>query len=107
MSYGPRMTLPRLSLLLALVGAGLVLVGVLLGGDTSWVDGIEGAVFTRAAGTAASSGVFDVISDHGPRLRSLHDGNLWLGAGIALLLAAAGALLVHARGLQLVRSTVD
>jgi hypothetical protein len=96
------MTLPRLSLLLALVGAGLVVAGALVGGDTSWVQGIEGAYFTRAAGTPAHSGVFDVISDYGPQLLSLHDGNLWLGAGIALLLAAVAALFAHGAGIRLV-----
>jgi hypothetical protein len=99
------MRLPRLSLLLALLGAGLVAAGIVIGGDTSWVDGIEGTYFTRAAGTPAHSGVFDVISYSGPRLLSLHDGNLWLGAGIALLLAAAGGLFAHGAGLRLVRTS--
>jgi hypothetical protein len=99
------MTLPRLSLLLALVGAGLVLAGTLVGGDTSWIRGFEGATFTRAAGTPAYSGVFSgSFNPDGPQLLSLHDGNLWLGAGIALLLAAAGGLFAHAAGLRLVRA---
>jgi hypothetical protein len=98
------MTLPRLSLLLALIGAGLVVAGVLVGGDRSWVEGIEGAYFTRAAGTPAYSGVFSANFDpDGPQLLSLHDGNLWLGAGIALLIAATGALIAHGVGLRLVR----
>jgi len=98
------MTLPRLSLLLALVGAGLVLAGALVGGDTSWVDGIEGATFTRAAGTPAYSAVFTgSFNPDGPRLLSLHDGNLLLGAGVVLLLAAVGGLFAHAAGLRLVR----
>ncbi len=98
------MSLPRLSLLLALAGAALVLVGALVGGDTSWVGGIEGATFTRAVGTPAYSGVFSgTFNPDGPQLLSLHDGNLWLGAGIALLLAAAGALFAHRAGLRLVR----
>jgi hypothetical protein len=96
------MTLPRLSLLLALVGVGLVVAGALIGGDTSWVQGIEGAYFTRAAGTPAYSGVFDTVGE--PQLLSFHDGNLWLGAGFALLLAAAGALFAHGAGLRLVRT---
>ena len=104
MGYVARMMLPRLSLALVFVGGALVLAGVLTGGDTSWVDGIEGAYFTRAAGTAAYSGAFDVMSDAGPRLLSLHDGNLWLGAGLALLLAAVGGLFAHAAGLRLVRT---
>ena len=97
------MTLPRLSLLLALVGGLLVAAALATGGDTSWVEGIEGAYFTRAAGTPAYSGAFDVMSDAGPRLLSPHDGNLWLGAGIACLLLAGGALLAHVKGLRLVR----
>jgi hypothetical protein len=96
------MTLPRLSLLLALVGGGLVLAGVLVGGDTSWIGGIEGAYFTRAAGMPAYSGVFDAIGE--PQLLSVHDGNLWLGAGIVLLLAAAGAMFVQGAGFRLVRA---
>jgi hypothetical protein len=98
------MTLPRLSLLLALAGAGLAAVGVLIGGDTSWIQGIEGAYYTRAVGTPAYSGVFDLTSDSGPQLLSLHDGNLWLGAGLALLLAAVGGLFAHAAGMRLVRT---
>lgn len=102
------MTLPRLSLLLALAGGALVLAGVFVGGDWSWVSYIEGAYFTREAGEPAYSGVFTGSWDtDGPQLLSTHDGNLWLGAGLALLLAAAGALLAHARGLRLVRGTDD
>jgi len=97
------MTLPRLSLLLALVGAGLVVAGALVGGDTSWVQGIEGAYFTRGAGTPAYSGVFDAIGE--PQLLSVHDGNLWLGAGIVLLLTAAGGMFAQGAGLRLVRAS--
>jgi hypothetical protein len=93
------MTLLRLSLLLALVGGLLVAAGVGIGPDMSW-SSIEGAYFTRAAGTPAYSSVFT----GGPRLLSLHDGNLWIGAGIALLLAAAGGLLAQRAGLRLVRA---
>jgi hypothetical protein len=97
------MTLARLSLLLALVGGLLVAAGVTIGGDTSWF-GIEGAYFTRAAGTPAYSGHFSSWFDpDGPQLLSPHDGNLWLGAGTALLLAAAGGLFAHGAGLRLVR----
>ena len=35
---------------------------------------------------------------------SLHDGNLWLGAGIALLVAAAAGLFAHGAGIRLVRT---
>jgi len=102
------MTLPRLSLVLALIGAGLVVAGVLVGGDRSWVEGIEGAYFTRASGTPAYSGVFSAnFNPDGPQLLSLHDGNLWLGAGLALLVAAAAGMFAHARGLRLVREAAD
>lgn len=93
------MTLPRLSLTLALVGAGLVALGVAIGPDTSW-HAIEGATFTRA-GTPAYSSVF---TGAGLRLLSPHDGNLWLGAGMALLLAATATLFAHGAGLRLVRA---
>ena len=95
------MTLPRLSLALALVGGGLVAAGLVVG--PAEVAGIEGAYFTRAAGTPAYSSVFTDWGQ-GLALLSLHDGNLWLGAGLALLLAAAGALFAHSAGLRLVRA---
>ncbi|HKG04743.1 MAG TPA: hypothetical protein VKB03_16340 [Conexibacter sp.] len=93
------MTLPRLSLVLALTGVGLALAGVLVG--PAGLE-IEGAYFTRAAGTPAHSGVFNDWSS-GDTLLSPHDGNLWLGAGIVCLLLAGGALLAHVRGLGLMR----
>ena len=96
--------LPRLSALLALSGGLFVAAGLMIGADTSWVDGIEGAYFTRAAGRPSYSGVFDVLSDSGPRLLSPHDGNLWLGAGVVLLLAALATLVAHSRGLRLVHA---
>lgn len=92
------MSLPRVALLLALLGGLLVAAGVAIGVGYS----VEGAYFTRAAGTPANAGVFDF---DGPRLLSLDDGNLWLGAGIACFLFAGGLLLAHARGLRLVRPT--
>ncbi|MFL5818100.1 MAG: hypothetical protein ACJ76L_10930 [Conexibacter sp.] len=99
------MTLPRLSLLLALLGGLLVAAALAIGGDTSWFDTIEGAYFTRAAGTPAYSGVFSgSFNPDGPQLLSLHDGNLLLGAGIALLLAALTTVVAHWRGLRLVRA---
>jgi len=95
------MTLPRLSLLLALVGAGLVLAGVLVG--PAHFTGIEGAYFTREAGTPAVDSALRTWGT-GLALVSPHDGNLWLGAGVALLVAAAVALLAHVAGLRLVRA---
>jgi hypothetical protein len=95
------MTLPRLSLVLALVGVALTLAGLLTG--PAEVTGIEGAYFTRAAGTPAQSSVF-ADWGQGLALLSSHDGNLWLGAGFALLFAAAGGLFAHGAGLRLVRA---
>ncbi len=98
------MTLPRLSLLLVLVGGGLVLAGVLVG--PAHFTGIEGAYFTRAAGTPSMDSALTTWGA-GLALVSPQDGNLWLGAGIALLLAAAAGLIAHAAGLRLVRATAD
>jgi hypothetical protein len=95
------MTLPRLSSALALVGGLLVAVGALVGAAS--VAGIEGAYFTRAAGSPAYSSAFTATGD-GLSLFSPEDGNLWLGAGVACLLLAGGALLAHVRGLRLVRA---
>ena len=96
------MSLLRLSLLLGFFGAALVVAGVLVG--PAVVTGIEGAYFTRSAGVPAYSSVVSAASGDGLGLLSPRDGNLWLGAGIALLLAAAGGLFAHAAGLRLVRS---
>jgi len=95
------MTLRQLSLALALAGATLVLIGVVMGPAS--VASIEGAWFTRAAGRAAISSSFRA-SGSGLSLLSPSDGNLWLGAGIALLIAAAGALFAHRAGLRLVHT---
>ncbi|MBS1868576.1 MAG: hypothetical protein JSS99_02835 [Actinobacteria bacterium] len=95
------MTLPRLSLLLALLGAALAVAGVLVG--PAHFTGIEGAYFTRAAGEPPFDSALRTWGA-GLALLSPRDGNLWLGAGVALLLAAAGALFAHAAGLRLVRA---
>jgi len=95
------MTLPRLSLLLALAGVALALAGIFVGPAS--FAGVDGAYFTRAAGSAAHSGVFTAWGT-GLSLLSPGDGNLWLGAGIALLVAAAGALFAHTAGVRLVRA---
>jgi hypothetical protein len=94
------MSLARLSLLLALVGAALVVVGLLVG--PADLLRAEGAYFMRAAGTAAHGGSFHVVSS-GDVLLSPRDGNLWLGAGIACLVLSGGALAAHAKGLRLER----
>jgi hypothetical protein len=95
-----RVSLARISLVLALLGGALALAGVLVGPAGF---AIEGASFTRAAGTAAYSGVFNDWGS-GDTLLSPDDGNLWLGAGLALLVAAAGVLFAHVAGLRLVRA---
>jgi hypothetical protein len=83
--------LRRIAFLVAALGAALIAAGALIGPDTSWVQGIEGAYFTRAAGTPAYSGVLSRWGD-GPDLLSVHDGNLWIGAGIACCTFALGLL---------------
>lgn len=55
--------------------------------------GIEGAYFGRPAGVPAFSGVF---ARTGTGLLDPADGNLWLGAGIAVLLVTA-MLMVYLR----------
>ena len=104
MGYVAGMTLPRLSLLLALLGGGLVLAGVLVG-PVGFMH-VEGATFERSAGVAAYSSVFTGWG-RGVGLLSPRDGNLWLGAGIALLVAAAAGMLAHAAGLRLVRTAAN
>ncbi len=49
---------------------------------------IEGAYFNRSVGEDAGVAVFSKV---GPGLLDPSDGNLWLGAGIALVVAAVGA----------------
>lgn len=78
-----------------------MVVGLLVG--PADLIGVEGAYFMRSAGTAAYGGSFHVVSS-GDVLLSPRDGNLWLGAGIVLLLAAAGGLFAHRAGLRLVRA---
>jgi hypothetical protein len=95
------MSLPRLSLLLALVGAALIFVGVVVGPAS--VAGIEGAYFTRAAGIPAHDGVFSAWG-RGLELLSPGDGNLWLGAGIAFAVAALATAIAHVAGFRLARA---
>lgn len=95
------MRLRRIALVLALAGVALVVVGLMVG--PADLIGVEGAYFMRSAGTAAHGDSFHVVSS-GDALLSPPDGNLWLGAGIALLLAAAGVLFAHRAGMRLVRA---
>jgi hypothetical protein len=97
------MTLLRLSLLLAVAGVALVLTGVLVG--PPGFTGIEGAIFTRAAGVPAHNGAF--IEWGEDSLLGPGDGNLWLGAGVALLLVALATVIAHSRGVRIVRATAS
>ncbi len=71
--------------LLGVLAAALIAVGVAVGEPDVQ---IEGAYFNRAVGKAEDAAVFSKV---GPGLLSPSDGNLWLGAGIGLALAALGA----------------
>lgn len=75
----------NLPLLLGLVGGVLIVVGVAVGEPEVEV---EGAYFNRSVGEEAGEAVFSKV---GPGLLSPADGNLWLGAGIAVLIVAIGA----------------
>jgi hypothetical protein len=84
------MRLIHAAALLALLGAGLVLTGVLIGSPP--VLGIEGAYFTRASGTPAYSSIFSAFPpDH---VLDVDDENLWLGAGIVCCIQALVLFLV-------------
>jgi hypothetical protein len=68
-------------------GVVLVVVGLIVGAPTVRV---EGAYFDRSNGVPAYAGVF---SQSRPGLLDPADGNLWLGAGVVLILLAVGAVL--------------
>jgi hypothetical protein len=72
----------RLLLTVALCGAVLIVIGLLIGMPTPKV---EGAYFDRANGVPAYAGVF---SPSAPGLFDPADGNLWIGAGGGLLAGA-------------------
>ncbi len=82
-----------LTLLLAVIGVGLVLAGVGIGKPPP--QGIEGAYFTRESGTPAYSEVYS--GSVSASLFSPSDGNLWIGAGIACCAIALGTLAVGRR----------
>ena len=79
----------RIAALLAALGVALAVVGLAIGPESG---GIEGAYFTRAAGTPAYSGVFTFTSRHA--LLSPYDANVWLGASAACCVAAVALLAV-------------
>jgi hypothetical protein len=68
-----------------LSAAVLVAIGVLVGKPETE---IEGVYFNRSVGEEATAGV---LAETGPGPLSPSDGNLWLGAGIALGVVAVGA----------------
>jgi hypothetical protein len=69
-------------------GVALIIVGVIVGRPTV---GIEGAFFNSVGG-ARAAGVFVRT---GTGLVDPADGNLWIGAGIAVLLATGALLLLR------------
>jgi len=80
---------------LCLVGIGLMIAGLIIGTPTL---GLEGGYFNRSIGPPAFSGV---VARSGNGLLDPSDGNLWIGAGLAILGATAVALLVargHSKG---------
>ena len=75
--------LPALNRLLAgcaATGVALVVVGLLVGAPSARV---EGAYFSRTDGTPSFAGAF---TSSKPSLLDPADGNLWLGAGVAIIL---------------------
>jgi len=70
---------------LLLVGAGLI-----VGGPD---PGIEGAYFNRSIGGSDTQ----VLLGHDGGLLDPRDGNLWLGAGLGLAVAAASVLVAARR----------
>jgi hypothetical protein len=77
----------RVLIAVVVVGVVLVAVGLIVGTPT---PSVEGAYFDRANGSPAFAGVFSASK---PTLLDPADGNLWIGAGIALLLAVSTTLL--------------
>jgi len=87
--------LDKITVLLGIVGAALIITGVIIGKPDGVVDlSIQGAYFNREVGSpafaddahtpAASAGLLDPS-----------DGNLWLGAGIVLVVASAMVLITR------------
>jgi hypothetical protein len=95
------MTLPRLSLLFMLLGSVSVFSGVLVGPPGFAGEGY----FTPAAGAPTRSGTFIAWTEYPPF--GAGDGNLWLGVGTGLVIAALAMSFSHARGLRLVRATAS
>lgn len=89
--------LDRIALWLGIVGAALIVTGVIVGRPDVVVDlGIQGAYFNKDVGTPADVDVDDTYTTApSAGLLDLSDGNVWLGAGIALVAAGAVVLLTR------------
>jgi hypothetical protein len=83
---------------LGLLGVALVIVGLIIGAPTV---GIEGAYFNRSIGTPTYSSVF---RESGTGFFNPSDGNLWIGAGIAILVLVCAGLVLRRSGTQARRS---
>ena len=73
-------------------GVALIVVGLIIGRPTI---GIEGALFNRSVGSGSPTS--NVFVQTGNGLADPADGNLWIGAGIAILLATAVLLVLVRR----------
>ena len=87
--------LDKIALWLGILGAALIVTGVIIGRPEGVVDlTIQGAYFNRDVGSPAfADDAHAPVSSAG--LLDLSDGNLWLGAGVALLAASAVALITR------------
>jgi hypothetical protein len=82
----------RMLILCLMIGCVLIAVGLSVGMPSA---SVEGAYFDQVNGAAKFQGVFSASS---PSLLDPADGNLWLGAGIVLIVVAAcGAVRVRLR----------
>ena len=72
----------RVLILCATVGLVLIAVGLIIGVPAV---SVEGAYFDQPSGPPKYAGVFSAST---PRLVDPRDGNLWLGAGIVLVIVA-------------------
>jgi hypothetical protein len=70
------------------LGIALIVVGLIVGKPEV---GIEGAYFNRSVGAPAYSGI---VLRSGPGLFDPADGNLWMGAGVAVLGATVVSLVL-------------
>ena len=83
----------------AAIGATLIVVGVLVGTPSA---SVQGAYFSHADGTPSFAGAFGGSK---PALLDPADGNLWLGAGVAIILFTM--LVALARRIRSAQSAQD